>query len=105
VTEGFLDPAKLAREGNAAERNAAVKMLGAIAGVQRMAVPEGNTITRALMLGATRPGTPEGEFLRSIAQYKGFPMSAMLMHFFRAMEPARREGSGSAASTSPAGSS
>ncbi len=86
VTEGFLDPAKLAREGNAAERSAAVKMLGAIAGVQRMAVPEGNTITRALTLGATRPGTPEGEALRSVFQYKGFPMSAMLMHGFRALE-------------------
>lgn len=86
VTEGFLDPAKLAREGNAAERSAAVKMLGAISGVQRMAVPEGNTITRAMMLGATRPGTPEGEILRSVAQYKGFPVSAMLMHGFRAME-------------------
>jgi hypothetical protein len=86
VTEGFLDPAKLAREGNAAERNAAVKMLGAIAGVQRMAVPEGNTITRAITLGATRPGTPEGEALRSLFQYKGFPMSAMLMHWFRGLE-------------------
>lgn len=86
VTQGFLDPARLAREGNAAERSAAVKMLGAVAGIQRTAVPEGNTITRAIMLGGTRPGTPEGEFLRSIAQYKGFPMSAMLMHGFRALE-------------------
>lgn len=86
VDRGFLDVARLAREGNAAERNAAVKMLGAIAGVQRSAVPEGNTITRAFMLGGTRPGTPEGEFLRSLTQYKGFPMSAMLMHGFRALE-------------------
>jgi hypothetical protein len=86
VTRGFLDPARMAREGGAAERAAAVKMLGAVAGVQRMAVPEGNTITRALMLGATRPGTIEGEFLRSLTQYKGFPMSAMLMHGFRALE-------------------
>jgi hypothetical protein len=92
-TEGFLDPAKLAREGNAAERDAAVKMLGAIAGVQRMAVPEGNTITRAMMLGATRPGTIEGEFLRSVAQYKGFPMSALLMHWLPGHgEPADGEG-------------
>lgn len=86
VTEGYLDPAKLAREGKAAERGAAVKMLGAIAGIQRMAVPEGNTITRAVMFGNLRPGTPEGEMQRFLTQYKGFPMSAMLMHWFRAME-------------------
>lgn len=86
LDRGFLDVARLAREGSAAERTAAVKMLGAVAGIQRMAVPEGNTITRALMLGGTRPGTPEGEFLRSLTQYKGFPMSAMLMHGFRALE-------------------
>lgn len=91
--QGFMDPARMAREGNASERDAAVKMLGAIAGIQRMAVPEGNSITRAMILGATRPGTIEGEFLRSIAQYKGFPMSAFLMHYFRAME-SLRDGAG-----------
>lgn len=86
LNQGFLDPAKLAREGEGAERDAAVKMLGAIAGIQRTAVPEGNSITRALMLGKTQAGTWEGELLRSMAQYKGFPMSAMLMHAFRGME-------------------
>lgn len=86
LNQGFIDPAKLAREGQGAERDAAVKMLGAIAGVQRMAVPEGNSITRAMMLGKTQAGTWEGEFLRSIAQYKGFPMGAMMMHAFRGLE-------------------
>lgn len=86
VSEGFLDPAKLAREGNAAERAAATKMLGAMAGIQRTAVPEGNAVTRAMILGATRPGTIEGEFLRSIAQYKGFPMAAFMTQYFRALE-------------------
>jgi len=89
VDKGFLDPARLARDGEGAERDAAVKMLGAIAGVQRMAVPEGNAVTRALVLGATRPGTIEGEFLRGIAQYKGFPMAAFMQHYFRAMESLR----------------
>jgi len=89
VNQGFLDPARLAREGEGAERDAAVKMLGAIAGIQRMAVPEGNSVTRALVLGATKPGTIEGEILRSVAQYKGFPMSAFMMHYFRAMESLR----------------
>lgn len=91
VDKGFLDPAQLAREGKAAERDAAVKMLGAIAGIQRMAVPEGNAVTRALVLGGTRPGTIEGEFLRGIAQYKGFPMASFMMHYFRAIESLRDE--------------
>lgn len=89
VRSGFLDPAALAREGEGSERDAALKMLGAIAGVQRMAVPEANAVTRALVLGGTRPGTIEGEFLRSVAQYKGFPMSAFMMHYFRAIESLR----------------
>lgn len=89
VTEGVLDPAKLARQGEGAERDAGVKMLGAIAGIQRMAVPEGNSITRAMILGNTRPGTVPGELLRFLAQYQGFPMASMLMHGFRAMESLR----------------
>jgi hypothetical protein len=88
--KGVLDPALLAREAiDGPGRDAAVKMLGAIAGIQRMAVPEGNAITRALVLGDTRPGTLHGEFLRSIAQYKGFPMASFMQHYFRAMESLR----------------
>jgi len=86
VNQGFLDPATLAREGQGAERDAAVRMLGAIAGIQRVAVPEGNAVTRAWTVGASRPGTAEGEILRSFAQYKGFPMAAFLQHGFRALD-------------------
>lgn len=90
VTKGFIDPAKLAREAiDGPGREAGVKMLGAIAGIQRMAVPEGNSVTRAMLLGATRPGTYEGEFMRSIAQYKGFPLTAFLNHYFRSIEGLR----------------
>jgi hypothetical protein len=89
LDRGFLDPAKLAREGSPEERNAAVKLLGAIAGIQRTAVPEGNAVTRALVVGGTRPGTWESELLRGAAQYKGFPMASFMMHSFRAMEGLR----------------
>lgn len=89
IAGGLLDPARLAREGEGAERNAAVKMLGAIAGIQRMAVPEGNAVTRAMMVGRTQPGTWEGEALRSLAQYKGFPMSSFMMQYLRAIESLR----------------
>ena len=86
LNQGFMDAAKLAREGSAAERRAAVKMLGAIAGIQRTAVPEGNAVTRAMVIGKTQPGTWEGEALRGLAQYKGFPMASFLMHAYRAAE-------------------
>lgn len=85
LDQGFVNPAKLAREGE----GAGVKLLGAIANIQRSAIPEGNIITRALMVGNTKPGTFEGEFLRSFAQYRGFPMGAFLMHYFRAVESLR----------------
>lgn len=85
LDQGFVDPARLAREGE----GVGVKLLGAIANIQRSAIPEGNAITRALMLGNTRPGTFEGEFLRSFAQYRGFPMGAFMMHYFRAIESLR----------------
>ncbi|WP_439611380.1 hypothetical protein [Reyranella sp.] len=61
-------------------------MIGAIAIEQRMAVPEGNAITRAYVMGQTRPGTIPGEFLRSAMQYKGFALSAGLMHGWRTVE-------------------
>jgi len=82
----FMDPARLAREGTPQEQEAALKMIGAIAAEQRFAVPEGNAVTRALVLGATRPGTVEGEFLRAAWQYKGFPLAVTIMHGFRMMD-------------------
>jgi hypothetical protein len=48
------------------------------------AVIEGDPATRALILGQSRPGTPEGELRRSVGQYKGFPITFALMHFSRA---------------------
>lgn len=87
LQEGFMSPAKLARYGGGAEREAASKLLGAIASIQRTAVPEGNSVTRALiMAGGARPGTPAGELVRSFLQYKGFGMSALMTTYFRAVE-------------------
>lgn len=82
----FLDPARLAREGDDAQREAALKFIGAIAAEQRMAIPEGNTITRALWLGSSRPGTPGGEFFRGTGQFKSYPTAVMLMHGGRALD-------------------
>jgi hypothetical protein len=87
LDRGFVSPAKLAREGEGAERDAATKLLGAIASVQRIAVPEGNTVTRAFLMGSSRPGTVYGEIARSFGQYKGFGMSAFMTTYFRRLEP------------------
>lgn len=86
LNQGFMDPGKLAIEGQGAEREAGLKMLGAMIAEQRMAVPEANAVTRSYVLGQTRPGTMAGEALRSLIQYKGFAMSAGLMHGWRAVE-------------------
>lgn len=48
------------------------------------AVIEGDAVSRAFMLGQTVPGTPEGEFRRSVLQYKSFPVTFVAMHFARA---------------------
>jgi len=82
----FLDPGRLAREGAPQEQEAALRFIGAVAGEQRFAVPEGNSVTRAVVLGSTRPGTLEGEALRAMWQYKGFPLAVTMMHGFRMMD-------------------
>lgn len=88
IDQGMMSPAKLAREGEGAERDTATRFLGAITTTQHVAVPEGNSVTRSLLMaGGARPGTWGGEFVRSFAQYKGFGMSALMSSWARAMEP------------------
>lgn len=48
------------------------------------AVIEGDPITRALILGESRPGTAEGEIRRSMGQFKAFPITFINLHFARA---------------------
>lgn len=84
--DGFIDPARMSRGDDAAAREAGLKLIGAIAIEQRIAVPEANAVTRALVLGQNSPGTLYGEFLRSALQYKGFALSAGLMHGWRMVE-------------------
>ena len=55
-----MDPARRASEGGGTEREAGLKMVGALAIEQRMAVPEGNAITLAYVMGQTLAGAREG---------------------------------------------
>lgn len=87
----FMDPAKLAFEGKVADREPALRLLGAIDAEMKLAIPEGGVATRARGMfgyagtGMTQPGTWAGEALRSV-QYKGFTASVMLHHGYRAID-------------------
>lgn len=81
----FMDPAYLAYSGTAAEREPAMRLLGAIDAEVKYGVPEGGVATRALMLGKTEAGTLAGEGRRSL-QYLGFGLSATMMNGWRAID-------------------
>jgi len=81
----FMDPAYLAHSGTAAQREPALRLLGAIDAETKFAVPEGGVTTRAMLLGETKAGSLVGEALRSI-QYKGFVGSVTLFNGWRAID-------------------
>lgn len=81
----FMDPAWLAFNGKAAEREPALRLLGAIDAETKFAIPEGGIATRQFLLGNSRPGTVSGEFLRSM-QYKGFTLSVSMLHGWRSID-------------------
>jgi len=80
-----MDPAWLAFNGKAAEREPALRLLGAIDAEAKYGIPEGSVATRALMLGTTQPGTWAGEARRAV-QYKGFTLSVTMLHGWRAID-------------------
>jgi hypothetical protein len=95
VTEGgwrFLSPEAVARAVDVATPDgrarleAATRLLEFVQTEARFAVPEPGAAERALMLGQTRPGTFIGEFVRSAMQFKGFPVTVMLMHIGRGLD-------------------
>jgi hypothetical protein len=81
----FMDPAWLAHSGTAAQREPALRLLGAIDAETKYAVPEGGVTTRAMLLGETKAGSLVGEVLRSF-QYKGFVGSVTLFNGWRAID-------------------
>ncbi len=81
----FMDPAWLAFNGTAAERNPALRLLGAIDAEAKYGIPEGSVATRAFMLGKTQAGTFAGEARRAV-QYKGFTLSVTMLHGYRALD-------------------
>jgi hypothetical protein len=81
----FMDPMYLAHTGTAAQRETALRLVGAVDAEIKYAVPEGGVVTRALMLGQTKAGTFIGEAARSL-QYRGFVGSVTIFHGWRAID-------------------
>ena len=63
------------RELDRVRRETATDIMGFYADETRYAVLEPDEKTRAFMTQGTRPGTPIGELLRFVGQFKGFPMA------------------------------
>lgn len=73
----FLRPQEIAAT---AGRDIAERYMIAILRETAFAVPEPTLRARSLVLGATRPGTLEGEALRSFVQFKSFGVVVLMMH-------------------------
>jgi hypothetical protein len=84
----FMWPEAMAKEGGA-QAGAASKLLELVHTEMDFAIPTPGAFERAMMLGQTRPGTWSGEFLRSTAQYKTFPVTVMTTHLMRGLNAAR----------------
>lgn len=82
----FMEPLAMVNSGNKAAREAGLKFQGALLEEIHVAVPTAGALERAVVLQQTRPGTVAGEFLRSFGQYKGFPLSVLLSHGYRAVQ-------------------
>lgn len=82
----IIGAAKLAREGNAVQREAATKYMMGVSAEAYRAAPESNTVMRGMLLGKTNPGTLGGETLRASMMFKGFPIAVLMMHGLRAVE-------------------
>ena len=80
----FIRAADIAEGGTPAHRAAAEKLSRLINTEMDYAVIEGDPVTRALMLGQSLPGTIGGEARRSVAMYRSFPATFIMMHFARA---------------------
>ncbi len=77
----FIRPADLVEAGHQAQ---AEKLSRLTTTEMDYAVIDNDPLTRSLVLGSSQPGTAGGEVRRSVAMYKSFPATFVLMHFARA---------------------
>lgn len=79
----FIWPEALARDGDLKSVGAASRLMEMVNTEMDFAVPTPGAIERSLLLGRSRPGSVVGEFVRSTAQYKTFPVTVMTTHLMR----------------------
>lgn len=83
----FIHPEQIVTGGgDRAAQDAASRLLEMVQGETSFAVVEPGALERAILLGRSRGGTGWGEFTRSIAQYKTFPISMLTRHGMRGLE-------------------
>lgn len=80
----FTRAVDVAEGGSAAHRSAAEKLSRLVNTEMDYAVIESDPVTRALLIGQSRPGTAGGEVRRAVTMYRAFPATFMMMHFARA---------------------
>ncbi|MFA6267769.1 MAG: hypothetical protein WC670_18885 [Pseudolabrys sp.] len=80
----LLRPMDVAEGQTPAHRAAAEKLQRLIDTEMDYAVIEGDPVTRALMIGDSKPGSLGGETRRAVSMYRSFPATFVMMHFARA---------------------
>jgi hypothetical protein len=74
----------VAEGGTQAHRSASEKFQRLIDTEMDYAIIEGDPVTRALMIGDSKPGSLGGETRRAVSMYRSFPATFVMMHFSRA---------------------
>ncbi|KQW22152.1 hypothetical protein ASC80_01775 [Afipia sp. Root123D2] len=80
----LVRPIDIAEGATPAHRAAADKFQRMIDTEMDYAVIEGDPVTRALMIGDSKPGSLGGETRRAVSMYRSFPATFVMMHFSRA---------------------
>ncbi|NUU41373.1 hypothetical protein [Tardiphaga robiniae] len=80
----LLRPVDIREGGTQAHIAAADKFQRMIDTEMDYAVIEGDPVTRAMMIGDSKPGSLGGETRRAVSMYRSFPATFVMMHFSRA---------------------
>jgi hypothetical protein len=81
----FIRPADIAAGNSTAHQAASEKFARLIHTEMDYAVIENDPVTRAMLVGASQPGTLGGETRRAVSMYRNFPATFITMHFARAL--------------------
>lgn len=75
-----LKPQHIAAVNDPRASEVAKKYLAMILREMEFAVPNGTLESKAIMVGKTKPGTVQGEIMRTMGQFKSFGVTVILLH-------------------------